>query len=398
MQGLNIAPRELLSAAVVTSLLQGSSVVEVGYGALHLDANLNVIDDISEYMSAGSTINSSSSATIHRSCQLNIDSDAPVDYFSDFIQPYMMLTNPDTGDTATFYRGVYTMTTPVYDNSALPTVLSITGYDLLSYLNQAVGDSYVVNAGADPVTSAIEVVALAFPAATVDFTETTSTLTHDMVWPSGASDPYNSQNSQITYLAIINDLLAQVGYAPVWVDWNGVFQMHPYVAPLDRTIEWEFDVQDAEDGIVADPRTSQQDWFDTPNQWQFIITNLNAAPVEGETQFTYQDNSPDNPSSIQNRGGRIISKVVFIAAADFDSLVLLATQQIILDLMPAETISITTSPFPLAWHYDLVGLTDQNLVNVPPLLTARRLLLGLTWQETLDGSADTAWTFQTVTQ
>lgn len=387
MQPLLDGPRAGLPLTTVTDLLQGTNNLRVGYGARRLDRNMNIQEDLTPFMSAGSSITSDSTASIHRTCTLTLDSNNPVVYGTDFVQPWMDLTNPDTGATARFYLGVYTLATPSFDNSKLPSALSVTGYDLLYYLNDVIGDSIQIPAGSDPIVQATNLILAAFPGAQIQAIDTTTTLTSALTFP------FDSSNNSTSYLEVINTLLAAVGYQPVWVDWNGTFQLVPYVTPTNTNAEWTFDLT-AEDNIVAEPRTSTQDLFSVPNYWIFIMENLTAAPVEGTTQFSYIDASPNNPASLPNRG-RIKRKITFVSTADFASLVQFGLSVIAQDITPAETFDITTSPFPLAWQYDQILYIDSNLASVPPALQGVRRVQATQWSLPLDGG-DMTWTWQTV--
>lgn len=390
MQPVNAAPRENILASDVWGLLQGDDVVEASYGIRWLSNALALKGDVSQYANPGSYIEFDSTSIVNASVTLYLDSDCPVDYVTDFVQPYMTLRNPDTGLSADFRLGVYTLQTPNYDNSVSPSVLTLTGYDLMYFLNQIVGDSYEALAGANPVEAAVQIVGEIFPGATVQYEPTDTVLTQDMVWP------FSSTNSQITYMSIINSLLQSAGYAPVWVDWEGQFQMHPYVSATIKPYEFTMDVNDSK-SVLSASRTSTQDFFDVPNYWRFVMDNQDATPVEGVNQFTYIDYAEQNPGSYPNRG-RYIRKVAYVSAADYLSLVAFATQQIVKDLSPAETFQVQTSVLPLAWRDDQILYKDPNLANVPPVKTPERHTQSLRWTLPLDGSGDMSWTLQTVTQ
>ncbi len=403
MQPLNAAPRIGLDVDGITGLLQTDHVVKVTYGAKWLSSSLGALGDLTNYMSEGSSIQSDITATIHRTCTLMFDSNCPVNYVTDFVQPYMVLTNPDTGFTAQFNLGVYTLASPVYDNSALPTVLTLTGYDLLYFLNQPYPDSYELAVGADPVTSVNSLIASAFTGASISYTDTAITVPTAMIWPFGQSDSYLSQSGTsggtVTYLSIINEILYAIGYAPLWVDWNGTFQVQPYVTPLNMPSEWTFDLTDP-NNIVNEARTSTTDLFTIPNYWVFVPSNLVAAPVEGTTMFTYIDENPLNPGSYPNRGRyiyKVNSGITPTPLMTYAMFVQAAMSQIAKDLSPAETFTISTSPFPLAWHKDRVLYHDPNIANVAPALSPSRELMAITWTLPLDGTSDMSWTLQTCT-
>lgn len=388
MQQLLDIPRQSLSPDTVTGLLQSFQNVQVSYGARHLDATLSVIGDLTEFMSEGSSIASDVTASPHRTCTLMLDSTNPVNYGTEFVQPYMVLTNPNTGESATFYLGVYTLSTPAYDNSNLPSVLTVTGWDLLYYMNAVIGDSVQITAGTDPVTAAITLIGEAFPGANINYVDTTSVLAAPVTFP------FDENDSATDYLTVINTLLATCGYQPLWVDWSGTFQLLPYVTPTSTDAEWSFDLTDA-DNIVAEQRESEQDLFDVPNYWLFVMTNLTTPPVEGVSQLTYIDASPTNPGSFVNRG-RYLKKILYVTAADFPSLQAFGLSVVAADLRPVETFTVTTSPFPLAWHYDQIAMRDPNLVSIPPTFAQTRRVQSMSWTLPLDGQSDMEWTWQTV--
>lgn len=392
MQGLTTTPRQALTADQVIYLLQNSPNLEVTYGAQWLDSTLAFKGDLTEYMVPGSSVQSDITASVHRTFTLAIDSAAPPNYVTDYIKPYMFLTDPDSGLTAQFFLGVYSMASPTIDTSVVPSVLQLTGYDLLYWLNQPVNDSFQALKNTNPIDAVTTLIGEVFATSTIQADPNSATLANDMVWPLGASDPYGG--GEVTYLSIINELLKTIGFLPIWVDWNGTFQLRQYTSPLNTPQEYTFDMTQA-NNIVAVARTSTQDLFDVPNRWRFVLSNWTDAPIEGTSQYTYVDTNPANPGSYNNRG-RYVNKNVSVAAADYAHLVTAATLQIELDLQPSEVFQITTSPFPLAWHRDRIFFVDPNIAGITPQLSEYRQLLCTQWTLPLDGG-DMSWTLQTVT-
>jgi hypothetical protein len=386
MQPLNDGPRRGLDSAAIRTLVQGAPSVQVTYGAEWLDSNLALVDDITEFMTKGSTVASDCFATIHRTCSLKFDSNVPFDYVTDFVHPYVTLTNLNTGFSARFNLGVYTLQTPVFDNSTQPSVLTFTGYDLLYFLDQPIGDTFQMDIGSDPASVAAGLIGLAVPNAVVDYEDSGEVTTKPYTWP------FDDQN-QYTYLQVINALLHMVGYAPLWVDWDGAFQVHAFKDPVSAETEWDFNLLD-NDNIVAEPRTSTQDFFSVPNYWRFVQNNLASAPIEGTNQITYVDNQTENPGSYPNRG-RYVKKIQYVDATSFDKLWVQALQTIIIDLMPSEVFDVSTAPFPLAWHEDIFSYFDPNIEAIQPTNSALRRVQSVTWTISLDG-ADTVWTWQTI--
>lgn len=391
MQPLLDGPRSPLTKTLVRNLLQSHSAITVSYGATALNSSFAEVADIADYISGG-TITSDITATTHRTCSVDIDSDVTDSgwsYLSGFIKPYMVLTDNDTQDAAQFNLGVYTLTTPDETLGTAPATLSFTGYDLKYLLNQQIGDSYEVLAGSDPAQAAADAIGLAVPEVDVLATPSGSTLTRQMTWPFDPSSP-------TTWLTVVQDLLASIGYREVWVDWEGTFRIQPYIDVQTAPFEWTFDVA-ADDNIVADLRQRNVDLWNVPNWWRFVMANLSGNPVEGESQFTYTDSSNSNPGSTKNRG-RTFRHIESVTANTYDDLLNYAQRVISDDLQPSETFSVSTAPFPLAWHMDIIQYLDSQLaISLPQMPTGERRVVATQWSLPLDGMADMTWTWQTVT-
>lgn len=364
----------------------------------NVDSPQYVYADLTPYMSAGSSISSDVRASIHRSCTLNFDSDfgaSGFNYLSDMVAPWMTIENVDTGFAARFNLGRYALQTPAHDNSVVPSILSFQGYDYLSLLDTPVPDSYEVEVGSDPVQAAVELIQGYIPWLEVNWTPTTAIVKTPIVYPLEGGEGW-------TYLAIVNDLLSMVGYLPVWADWEGTLWMEPVPVIIGATPEWTFDVEES-DTIVAQDRTSRQDLFAVPNRWRFIMQGLEEPPVEGDTMFTYTDTDPSNPGSVPNRRRTISKDIEYVPVpeATSDSYTLLETygKSIIAeDLHPGESFNTRTSPFPLAWHWDVIEYRDPNLALLPPTNDTRRNCLATRWVLPLDGGGDMAWVWETISE
>lgn len=388
MQGLTDTPRAALDADSVAALIFSSNI-EVRYGADWLDNMFNNIGDLSPYMSSGTTISFDNTASIMATCSFVMQSDSPMNISTDFVRPWMTLTDLDTGFSAQFYLGVYTLATPQYDNSVVPSLNTFSGYDLSYFLGQPMTDSVTVYAGQSPVAAALDLVATAIPGVVTSYVDNGAVAATTMSWSLGGT----GGSTTYTYLEVINTLLSSVGYDNIWFDELGHANIEPYVTPANLPIDQTFDLT-AEDNLVEVTRQSTQDLFDVPNQWVFIMDNLTAAPIEGVSQFTYTDNDPNSPGSYTNRQ-RIFGVVDYVTAVDYPSLQTAAFQQIVLDMSPAEQITFQTGPFPLAWYRDCIAINDPNLANVPPLYSPQRTTVGVTWELPLDNSGDMSWTVQT---
>lgn len=392
MQPLLDGPRAGLTEQQVKNLLQSHSTLRITYGAIGYDADFGEVADLSNFITLGSSIKSSVTAAVHRTCNLNIDADVIStgwSYLSGFIKPYMVLTDVATGVSAQFNLGVYTLTTPAQSLGTSPAILQLQGYDLNYLLKQEIGDSYEVPAGYDPAQAVADVIGLAIPGVNVVVTPSGSTLTTQLTFP---FDPTGAT----TYLSVIKTLVGTIGYREPWVDWDGKFHVEPWVDLQTQPNEWTFNTSD-DDNLLADGRTQNIDVYDVPNWFRFVISNLTESPVEGQTQFTWQDQSPANPGSTVNRK-RLIRHIESVPATSYGDLVNYGQSVIAAMLKPSETFTVTSQPFPLVWHLDLIHYIDAPLAaSLPANGAGERKVLVTDWTLPLDGMSDMSWTWQTVT-
>lgn len=380
-------------------LLRQSPVLQVTYGCRVKTVVANQLvngPDLSSYMSPGSSIASDVNQDVHRSCTLVLDSSVfnVFDYLKDYVQPYMTVTNPNTGQSLTVNLGVYVLQTPPIGLAAMPSAVSFTGYDLLTLLQAPIGDSYVVNAGVDPAEACVDAIEAAIPWAQVQALDTGLVSTQTLSFPlTGGDNTYR-------WMDVLTSITQAAGYLPVWVDWEGVFQVGTLPLPTLATFSAECSFRTIDpSNMIAEDRQIIQDLYDVPNKWVFIMNNLADAPVEGQTQYTL-NNAGTGPTS-QSARGRVVPAVYFIDTATADStsyaqLQAAGQKQVLSDLNPAETYSFNLSIYPLFWHYDRVALLDPALVDVPPDTTDSRSGIITQWNLAIDGSSDMSVTFQTL--
>lgn len=352
MQNPTEDPRTAFTTAQIVDLIQGnsytSSTLIVGKGLQLIDQGLNVLDDISQYLASGSQITRDAFAELHASCTLNLSTE--LDWGAAIVRPYTTLSNGV--NTATFYMGAYYLSVPIRLFTTEPPVFSVTGFDILNMLDDPVGDAFTVPAGT-LYTDAIENIlqTRGYTMYNIDRTNT-ATLPANRVW---------AFDEQLTWLKIVNDMIAAIGYQGVWSDWNGMLQVRPYDSPLLRTPEWTYTF-DSTTSIMSPVRQMDMDYYAAPNRWVFYQNNIGdgAAPVEGAGKYTFINQSAGN-TSVDARGGRIISKVVGLDAADQPSLIAAATITIDADKSVTQTWEQNTSPNPLHWHFDRLVVTDPQL-------------------------------------
>lgn len=378
MQLLTGAPRGAYTDAQIVGLLVAENLT-VGAGCELLDASDVVVADISDDLVDG-TVRRECLAAVHGTCELTLT--RALAWGRDRVRPYMVLSG-DTGlgyVEARFNLGVYVMTSPerVLRSDA---TISVNGFDKLHLLQALVGDSYSVPAGAsylDAVRAAI-LAAGAGALVLLDASAADKTLPAAMSWPL-------SSESQASWLSIVNDLLAAIGYRGIWADQDGYFRSEPYRDPRTRPLEWRFNVDDARTTIVGEQRTLTQDTWGVPNYWRFLRRDLTTAGVEGQGQYTVTNDS-DGPTSLQALGRRV-ARVEFLDAADQASLIVQGDAIVATDRRVSAVLALTSGPLPIAGHFDVAAYTDGQTPNLTRL-QAR------SWELPLSG-ADMSWQWEGV--
>ena len=103
----------------------------------------------------------------------------------------------------------------------------------------------------------------------------------------------------------INDLLNSINYTPIWVDGWGYFTSSKYIAPSDRSIDYEY--LDNELSVIENGISEEYDLFNVPNKW--LVTYENVDGGEDEKVFlqsSYENKNPENPTSTVNLGRVIV--------------------------------------------------------------------------------------------
>jgi hypothetical protein len=363
--------------AQALALLMSADGVAYGKGCEVLDSGLNVVSDISGDLLGGS-VSRSMRAAVHGTCSLVLASD--VNYQSQLLRPYMTITA--AGVTGKWYQGAYVPRKPTsaYGES-LPSN-AIDGSDRLYLLNRPVGNSYVVAAGTGVLAAVRQAISDAgFSSSTLllDGTASAATLPIQKVWPllpdtSTTSAPVvtaadavtSGASNGTTWLQIVNELLAMVSYRGLWCDWLGLFRSEPYANPAGRPVEATLDYGDVLRSVIARGRSVTQDFSTIPNVWIFVQQNLGASyasappePTEGAGLYTVDEH--DDPTTPGYRGGLKWPVVIPLDAADQASLVAQGNARVAADKRVTKTLTVTTAPFPAAWHWDVYSYTDPDM-------------------------------------
>lgn len=370
MQPLTAAPREAFTPTQITALLTATDMT-VDFGCELLSPSLVLIEDISSDVSGGK-VSRDNLADIHGTVDLSIS--RALAWGRDRVRPYQMLSSRTAGVSgARFNLGVFVMVTPDSQIGETPPTYAVTGYDQLHLLQGSIGDSYSVGPGAVEVLTAVRnaLTAAGITAPVLlDTSAAGKTLATAMTWPQTSSD-------NPTWIQVVNDLLACIGYRGIWADWNGALRSGPYVLPSSRASEFTLNVGDLRTGVVAEQRNVAADLWNVPNWARFIRNdNPGGPPVEGLGRYTVT-NPSTGPSSIASVGRTVRAPVVYLDAVDQASLMVQGDRLFAAARRTSEVITVKTSPLP-CWHSDRMTYADAALGDT-------RQVLARSWSLPLDG-------------
>jgi hypothetical protein len=363
-----------LTAAQVVGLIRDAAGITVGAGCELLDQSLQVLDDISADF-AGGSVSRAAYSDLHGTCSVGLSRELA--WGRAIIRPYMTIT--DGVITARFNLGAYFTSTPKRDLADDPVTYAVAGYDILHGLRSPVGESFSVDTGASYLEAVEDILAAqGYTAYVIDQSRASSVLPAPRNWP---IDPNNR------WLTIVNDLLAAIGYQGIWSDWDGRLRVQPYLSPMQRTSEWLYNA-DVHTAMMDPARVLERDFFEAPNRWVAVRSNNidGAAPVEGNGIYTFV-NEFAGDTSVEGRGGRVITRILNLEAADHATLVAQAQVTIDADTQIKTSLAVPTSPNPLHWHFDRMTVDDPD---VGPSVE----VLGTQWTLPLNGdNMSHSWTF-----
>jgi hypothetical protein len=348
-------PRDTMTVDEVTALLRDSPDVEIGAGVELIDMNLDILDDSIATDLNGGTVQRDSYATLHGSAVLDIG--RTLDWGSALVRPYA------TYDGVRFDLGAY-FTSVGEGSSDDATLHGVQCHDILLALANRVGSSYSVAAGTAVLAKVEEIlISQGFSQYAIDATRA------DAVTPAGRSWMLDDNT---TWLTIVNDLLASVGYAGIWSDWRGRLRCEPYVAPRDRGAEWIYYGYGDRSQLARTKRITN-DLFDRPNKWiAYRQNNIGGtAPVEGDGVYTLT-NETIGPTSFEARGRWITAPLIMVDAVDQAALIAAAQTRREADMAVVEQIAVEVwHPMPVHWMFDRCTVLDPDYLGIREVVTTK---------------------------
>lgn len=347
MQPVLAAPRQDMDASTVDGIVRVSPAITIGRSLELVDWDLNVIDTVPEIEDG--TIRRNSYADNHATATLKVGRE--LDWGAGIVRPVVTLS--DGVVTVPYRLGAYFLPTPSKNPSQSPETYDVECVDFLDGLSGGVSTSFSLPAGKPVLEAAEEIVQLlGYTKYVID-----QSAISEVIQSPGFSRPITEGP---TWRGVLNDLMAMVGYAGVWSDWDGVLRMEPYVRPQDRDIEWTY--HDGLNGMIQVDRELEDDYYGVPNEWTFYRNNLEEGqvPLPGNGIYTYRNES-NGRSSVEARGRVISAKAEGLEAASQASLEAAAQSRIDADMSLVRRVTAATDPHPGTWHFDTVWVDDAGL-------------------------------------
>lgn len=371
MQPLRDGPRSHLTRAQVISLIENSDSMEIDRGLELIDQNLAVLEDISDTF-LGGTVERYSYAILHGRASLVLS--RPLDWGTAIVRPYLTISDGVT--TARFNLGAYYTDVPEH---TFGKPYEVNAVDILDRLYDPVGTSFSIPKNAGYLDAAEDVIlSRGYPPGTflIDPRDRFKTLPGPKTW---------ALSEGLTWLRVVNEIANTMGYRGVWSDWNGRLRLGPYVQPSKRSVEWQYTTADLRRNIVQPERSITTDLYRVPNRWLVHRTNMGtgaetpnpveATPVLGAGIAEYINHSL-GPTSVEARGGRVITRVVGVESADQKALVRRARSIAEGDIDTTTKVAVTTGLNPLQWHFDRIDFEDpEGQMGGPMMVTAWTLPL-----------------------
>lgn len=215
-----------------------------------------------------------------------IEDGQDIDYLNDRIKPYMRLKV--SNKWIEFPLGVFMLSSPTRADEIL-VKRDIEAYDLSLILrDDKFIDRYTILEGTNYYEAIVDILDSA------GITQYNLERTEDNLPRTLEFDPGTEK------INVINNLLNQLNYTPIYVDENGYFTARKYVSPSDRSIDYEY--LDNEQSVTLIGAEEELDTFNVPNAFSVVRTNEEEEPLIS----TFINDNPKSVTSTISRGRQIV--------------------------------------------------------------------------------------------
>ena len=287
------------------------------------------------------TLRMSDSAEIKTSLQLEAVYDPAADWLSDRIRPELVI------DGVTHPLGVFLPATVEYSEENGQKSVRIEAYDQCWIARDFAG-TYITRLLANQTyLHAVGILLNDLGITSVLETPSTATLTQTRTdWDRGTS-----------YLKIINQLLDELNYKPLWFNYQGVAILEPVSVPTAANIQHTLDSTEIR-SLLMPQITRKTDVFSAPNAWVCVCANPDKS---ADLVASSENRNPQSPLSIQRRGRRIYKFVKLNNTPGQAELQAYADKLRDQSLFTGETITVQTGLLPGFGVSDVTALHYGDL-------------------------------------
>lgn len=225
--------------------------------------------------------------------------------------------------------------------------VSLECYDRCYRIKQTVEETTPFFAAGEKYTTAIKSLLVESGISLFEITESDKTLAYDREdWDIGTDN-----------LTIVNDLLGEINYAPIYFDNSGMGVLKPQTAPTATNIKHRINYTD-ELNAIGDAVSAETDAFDTPN---VFIVRCDNPEFENAMTAKAVNNNPMSSFSVLNRGRRIAKLYKVDNVADQETLDEYAAYLCHNSMLSTETVDIYTPNRPNHSCFDIVSVYHPKL-------------------------------------
>ena len=271
--------------------------------------------------------------------------DGEVNWLTDEIRPEMVL------DGVTHPLGVYMPATVQTRKTESNLSVHVEAYDRCWRIKDNYSTASTYFAAGVNYLSAVEQLLTACGVALIYKTPTAATLSEAREdWDIGTS-----------YLTIVNQLLSEINYNPLWFDPQGMAILEPASVPSAANIEHTLNAWDP-DTLVLPGLSRSTDIYRAPNAFLCICSN---ADKSGPMVASSENTNPQSPLSTVRRG-RKIQKVVHVDnIASQTELQAYANRLLNESMITSETVIVRTALLPGFGVDDVTAiLYGEDLMDV----------------------------------
>ena len=267
-----------------------------------------------------------------------------VDWLTDQIQPVLIING------AEFPLGIYLPANIRPSKAEATDTVAITAYDRgWMVRSRCTENRRYFPAGTNYISAIASVVAESGIAAISD-------IKTDCVLPEARED----WNIGTPNLSIVNELLAEINYKPLWFDADGTARLEPIKQPTAENIEHVL-TDESIKSLMFPEFASETDIYSAPNVFICVCSNADkSAPMTAIAENT----NPQSPLSIARRGRRITQVVQVNNIASLNELQAYASRLVTDSMRRGEVIDVETCLLPGFGVGDVVALKYGDLMTM----------------------------------